>query len=80
MDSSIKNEFVNAKFGDLRLKDRLMSMVSQLSNCFRQSIPMACQDWAATKGAYRVLGNYRVSEADVLEVHLQSEEFKVTRI
>ena len=31
-----------------------------------QSIPLACQDWANTKAAYRFLSNDRVSEADIL--------------
>ncbi|MGZ3747892.1 MAG: transposase DNA-binding-containing protein, partial [Pseudobdellovibrionaceae bacterium] len=29
MDSWIENEFKNSKFADLRLKDRLLKMVSQ---------------------------------------------------
>lgn len=77
MDSWIDNEFGNSKFVDLRLKDRLMRMVSKLSIGFGQSIPMACQDWAATKGSYRFLNNDRVSEADILEGHFNATKDRV---
>lgn len=40
-------------------------------------IPMACQDWAATKGAYRVLDNDRVSETDILEGHFNDTKDRV---
>ncbi len=36
------------------------------------SIPLACQDWANTKAAYRFLSNDRVSEADIFAGHFQS--------
>lgn len=32
------------------------------------SIPLACQDWANTKAAYRFFSNDRVGEADILAV------------
>jgi hypothetical protein len=34
-----------------------------------QTIPFACQDWASTKAAYRLLSNDRVSEHDTLSGH-----------
>jgi len=37
-----------------------------------QSIPLACQDWANAKAAYRFLSNERVNEADILSGHFQS--------
>ena len=37
-----------------------------------QGIPLACQDWANTKAAYRFFSNERVSEADILAGHFQS--------
>src|ERR1035438_10767900 len=32
-------------------------------------IPFACQDWAATKAAYRFLSNERISEEKILAGH-----------
>ena len=37
-----------------------------------ESLPMACQDWAATKAAYGFLSNDRVSEAEILAGHFQA--------
>ena len=36
------------------------------------NIPLACQDWANTKGAYRFFSNDRVSEEEILAGHFQS--------
>ena len=36
---------------------------------FGESIPLACQDWANTKAAYRFFSNDRVSEEDILRGH-----------
>src|SRR5688500_7240490 len=36
------------------------------------SIPLACQDWANTKAAYRFFANERVGEADILAGHFRS--------
>ncbi len=37
-----------------------------------ESLPLACQDWASTKAAYRFFANERVSEAQILAGHLRS--------
>jgi hypothetical protein len=41
---------------------------------------MACQDWAATKAAYRFFSNDRVSEAEILAGHFQAtrDRFQAT--
>lgn len=49
--------------GDARLDRRLHALVKQLSAGMGASIPFACQDWAATKAAYRFFANPRVDEA-----------------
>jgi hypothetical protein len=36
------------------------------------SIPLACQDWANTKAAYRFFSNERINEAEILAGHFQS--------
>ena len=40
-------------------------------------IPLACQDWASTKAAYRFLSNEAVSEAEILAGHLRSTRGRV---
>jgi hypothetical protein len=42
-----------------------------------QSIPLACQDWANTKAAYRFFSNDRVSEADILAGHFLSTSDRI---
>ena len=44
-------------------------MLGQLSGQIGGSIPFACQDWAATKAAYRFLSNPRVDEGKILAGH-----------
>ena len=39
---------------------------------FGESIPLACQDWANTKAAYRSFSNDRVSEEDILRGHFDA--------
>jgi hypothetical protein len=46
--------------------------VERLSEGIGETIPMACQDWANTKAAYRFLSNPRVGEEDILAGHFQS--------
>jgi hypothetical protein len=59
-------------FGDQRLKRRLRTLVEQIEGAMGDSIPLACQDWANTKAAYRFLSNDRVFEADIFAGHFQS--------
>ena len=44
-------------------------MLEQLSERIGGSIPFACQDWAATKAAYRFFSNARISEDKILAGH-----------
>ena len=60
--SWIDQELAGCQFADVRLEKRFKTLVNQLSEGFGDTIPMACQDWAATKAAYRFLSNERVSE------------------
>ena len=39
---------------------------------FGESIPLACQDWANTKAAYRFFSNDRMSEEDILRGHFDA--------
>ena len=47
-------------------------MLEQISDAVGESVPMACQDWANTKAAYRFFSNERVNEADILAGHFQA--------
>lgn len=65
---------------DERLAKRFRRLLEQLSDGAGESIPMACQDWANTKAAYRFFSNERVNEKDILTGHFQStrERFAAT--
>src|SRR2546423_34184 len=68
----IDEELGGGQFGDVRLDQRLRTLLEQLSAGVGESIPLVCQDWANTKAAYRFLSNERVSEEGILAGHFQS--------
>ena len=72
MASWIDDELAGCKFADVRLDKRFRTLVERLSEGIGETIPMACQDWANTKAAYRFLSNPRVGEDDILAGHFQS--------
>ena len=76
MDSSgaawFNDELAGCDFGDQRLNKRLRTLAEQIEGAMGDSIPLACQDWANTKAAYRFLSNNRVCEADIFAGHFQS--------
>jgi hypothetical protein len=65
-------ELAGCCFPDERLGKRLRKLLEQMDGAMGASIPLACQDWANTKAAYRFFSNERVSEADILAGHFQS--------
>jgi hypothetical protein len=68
----IDRELAACDFEDERLHKRFRVLLEKLSTGLGESIPLACQDWANTKAAYRFLSNDRVSEADILAGHFES--------
>ncbi len=72
MASWLDEELAGCKFADVRLDKRFRMLVGRLSEGVGETIPMACQDWANTKAAYRFLSNPRVGEEDILAGHFQS--------
>lgn len=72
MDAWIQDELSGCALGDRRLDQRLGTLLEDLSKRMGQGIPLACQDWAATKAAYRFVDNPRVDEAAILEGHFQA--------
>lgn len=65
-------ELLGCQFRDARLGRRFGIVFKQLSEATCESIPLACQDWANTKAAYRFFANERVSEADILAGHFRA--------
>lgn len=68
----VDREVSGCEFRDARLGFRFRKLLAQIGGAMGQSIPLACQDWANTKAAYRFFSNERVSEADILAGHFQS--------
>jgi hypothetical protein len=69
ISSWLEREVAGCQFQDLRHGKRFRTLLSQLSEKIGGSIPFACQDWAATKAAYRFLSNDRISEEKILAGH-----------
>src|SRR5262245_17777156 len=70
--SWIDQEVACCGFDDVRLGKRFRSLLEQICEAVGESIPLACQDWANTKAAYRFLSNDRVNEEDILSGHFQA--------
>jgi hypothetical protein len=68
----VEEELSGCRFKDKRLERRLQTLLAQLASRPGGSIPLACQDWANTKAAYRFLDNARVDEGEILEGHFQA--------
>lgn len=66
------DEISGCAFSDERLKKRLRTLLERLEGAMGGSIPLACQDWANTKAAYRFFSNDKVSDDAILAGHFQS--------
>ncbi len=73
-------EIAGCSLVDRRLEKRLRSLLERLGHAMGASIPLACQDWANTKAAYRFFSNERISEAAILAGHFAAtrERFAAT--
>jgi hypothetical protein len=76
----IDRELNGAYFQDVRLGRRLRTLLGLMSNGMGQTIPLACQDWANTKAAYRFFSNPRISEEEILSGHFASTQARATAI
>lgn len=74
----LDQELAGSSFADERLGQRFRKLVDQLEGAMGESLPLACQDWANTKAAYRFFSNERVSEAEILAGHFQSTAGRFT--
>jgi hypothetical protein len=71
-DDWVERELAGCQFKDERLGKRFRTLLGQLAEGTGESIPMACQDWANTKAAYRFLSNDRVNEQEILAGHFEA--------
>jgi hypothetical protein len=71
-ETGIDGEIDNTGFGDVRLGDRLRKLMRSLDTATGQPLPLACEDWANTKAAYRFLSNSSVSEERILAGHFRA--------
>jgi Transposase DNA-binding len=76
--SWVDRELAGSTFRDKRLGDRLRTLLAQMSGAVGEPIPLACQDWASTKAAYRFLANEAVSEAEILSGHFEATRGRAT--
>jgi len=67
-----ESELAGSTFADARLGQRLRKIVERMGGAIGASLPLACQDWASTKAAYRFFSNDRVSEDEILAGHFGS--------
>ena len=70
----VDQELDGAYFRDVRPGKRLRTLLGLMSNGIGQSIPLACQDWANTKAAYRFFSNERISEEEILSGHFANTQ------
>ena len=69
MENWAESELGAASFGDKRLTDRLVKVVSDIAARPEGSVPQASGGWAGTKGAYRFWGNEKVTPEKIREPH-----------
>ena len=71
-ESWIDRETTDVTFGDERLGRRFKTLLADIGGAIGASLPLACQDWANTKAAYRFFSNERVNEDEILSGHFQA--------
>jgi hypothetical protein len=76
-DAWFDRELAGCRFADRRLMKRLRKLLERMDSAMGASLPLACQDWANTKAAYRFFSNERITEAEILAGHFQSTRDRV---
>ena len=77
MEGWVERELAGCEFPDQRLKSRLGKVLSELGRRIGETLPTACQDWAATKAAYRFFSNPRVNESIILAGHFAATKSRI---
>ena len=67
-------------WGDRRLGNKAVQSCRAMVGAVGAPIPMACQDWANTKAAYRFLSNGTVEEAEILAGHFQATRSRAAAV
>ena len=70
-ESWAEQEVGQAHLGHAARTKRLVRLVADLVAHPAESVPQACQEWAATKGAYRFWANERVEAAAIRQAHIE---------
>jgi len=73
----VDQELAGSTFKDERLGRRLRKLLVQMAGAVGAPIPLACQDWANTKAAYRFLSNEAVGEAEIFAGHFHATRSRV---
>ena len=71
-----RSEVDETAFKDARLGRRCGDLLRRLSDRMGGTIPLACQDWASTKAAYRFFSNLKVEEGDILAGHFEATKVR----
>ena len=74
MDAWVEHELTHGTVPDHRLKTRLGRLITDLSQRIGSTLPMVCQDWAATKAAYRFFCNPRIDDQTILAGHFAATQ------
>lgn len=77
MEGWVEHEIEGCEFPDQRLKSRFGKLLGQLSEKIGAALPTACQDWAATKAAYRFFDNARIDESIILAGHFAATKSRM---
>ena len=73
-----EEELGKVELGDRRLNIRLVEIADKLSSQPREPINQACDDWADTKAAYRLVDNEKVSPEKILEPHQKQTQKRMS--
>ena len=73
----LDRELAACEFKDEQLGKRFRSLLARLATNPGESLPLARQDWANTKGAYWFLDSGRVGEVEILGGHFNATRDRV---
>jgi hypothetical protein len=80
MDDWLDREIDLASFPDARLGARFRSLLKSITDYVGNPIPFACQDWAATKAAYRFFDNPKIDESVIFSGHFEATRARFSAI
>lgn len=69
---SVENEYENARFGDVRLQERVKFLARELAESPGESFPEVFREDSELESVYRFLNNDRVTLAKLIEPHVSA--------